>query len=117
VLHSLYGILVSRLLLGIAVSAVATCATALIADYTSKDQIGPAMGRQSLFMALGNVVFVFTGGLLATQGWRWPFLLYAVGFVLIPPGIGATRRPQAVRPPPRRPRTQGDGLSGRYVRL
>lgn len=84
VLHSLYGILVSRLLLGIAVSAVATCATALIADYTSKDQIGRVMGRQSLFMALGNVVFVFAGGLLATQGWRWPFLLYAVGFVLIP---------------------------------
>ena len=84
VLHSLYGILVSRLLLGVAVSAVATCATTLIADYTSKDQIGRAMGRQSLFMALGNVVFVFTGGLLATQGWRWPFLLYAAGFVLIP---------------------------------
>jgi len=83
-LHSLYAILVSRLLLGAAVAGVSTCATALIADYTPRDQIGRAMGRQSLFMALGNVVFVFAGGLLADHGWRWPFLLYGIGFLLVP---------------------------------
>ncbi|MHB1474457.1 MAG: MFS transporter [Dermatophilaceae bacterium] len=83
-LDSLYAILLSRFILGIAVSGVATCATALISDFARRGALGASMGRQSLFMALGNVIFVFTGGLLAGFGWRWPFLLYAVGFVLVP---------------------------------
>ncbi|MEV6328790.1 MFS transporter [Streptomyces sp. NPDC051909] len=95
VLSSLSAILLSRLLLGVAVSGVATCATALIADYTSRGQIGISMGRQSLFMALGNVVFVFLGGLLALQGWRWPFLIYAVGFLLVPGVVLLLREPEA----------------------
>ncbi|WP_052438598.1 MFS transporter [Streptacidiphilus jiangxiensis] len=94
VLPSLYAILASRLVLGVAVSGVATCATALIADYTSKGRIGASMGRQSLFMALGNVVFVFLGGLMALQGWRWPFLIYAVGFLLVPGVVLLMREPE-----------------------
>ena len=83
-LANLYAIMVSRFVLGIAVSGVATCATVLIADYARRGALGALMGRQSLFMALGNVLFVFAGGLLAEAGWRWPFLLYAVGLLLIP---------------------------------
>ena len=92
-LTSLYAILASRFLLGIAVSAVATCATTLIADYSHRGGFGSAMGRQSLFMALGNMVFVFMGGLLATHGWRWPFLIYAVAFLLLPGIIFLIREP------------------------
>ncbi|WP_335977091.1 MFS transporter [Streptomyces sp. CA2R106] len=98
-LHSLYAILLSRLLLGAAVAGVSTCATALIADYTPRDRIGRAMGRQSLFMALGNVVFVFSGGLLADQGWRWPFLLYGIGFVLVPAAVVLIREPRSTNDP------------------
>jgi MFS family permease len=42
------------------------------------------MGRQSLFMALGNVAFVFMGGVLAGYNWRWPFMIYAVAFLILP---------------------------------
>jgi MFS family permease len=100
-LNSLYAILVSRLLLGVAVSAVATCVTTLIADYTKN--IGRAMGRQSLFMALGNVVFVFLGGLLASHDWRWPFLIYTIGFLLLPGVLLliSGRRSEAISAQPR----------------
>jgi MFS family permease len=83
-LENLYAIMVSRFVLGIAVSGVATCATVLISDYSRQGGLGKLMGRQSLFMALGNVLFVFTGGLLALAGWHWPFMIYSVGLLLIP---------------------------------
>ena len=83
-LEDLYMIMVSRFVLGVAVSGVATCATVLISDYAKRGHLGRLMGRQSLFMALGNIMFVFAGGLLALNGWHWPFLLYAVGLALIP---------------------------------
>ena len=83
-LPSLPAILVSRFLLGISVAAITTCATALLADYAHSGQMSGLMGRQSQFMALGNVVFVFLGGVLASVDWRLPFLIYAVAFLILP---------------------------------
>jgi MFS family permease len=87
VLPALHAILVSRFLLGVAVAGVMTCATALIADYADELDLGRFMGRQSLFMALGNVVFVSLGGVLAEFGWRWPFAIYAIAFAVLPGAI------------------------------
>lgn len=83
-LASLPAILISRFALGISVAGITTCATALIADYASERKLGSQMGRQSLFMALGNVVFVSLGGVLAGYHWRLPFLLYGVSFLILP---------------------------------
>ncbi|MFG2605632.1 MFS transporter [Streptomyces sp. NPDC048514] len=94
-LENLYAIMVSRFLLGIAVSGVATCATVLISDYAKQGGLGKLMGRQSLFMALGNVMFVFTGGLLALAGWHWPFMIYSIGLLLIPAVVLLIDEPRA----------------------
>ncbi|MEU7496841.1 MULTISPECIES: MFS transporter [Streptomyces] len=118
VLEDLYMIMVSRFVLGVAVSGVATCATVLIADHAKRGHLGRLMGRQSLFMALGNIMFVFAGGLLALNGWHWPFLLYAVGLALIPGvvllfGDQGPAQPDGAPAPPARvePAAARDGAS------
>jgi predicted MFS family arabinose efflux permease len=93
-LPSLHAILASRFILGISVAGITTCATALIADYADKVKLGGLMGRQSLFMALGNVVFVSLGGLLANYHWRFPFLIYAISFLILPGVIFLITEPE-----------------------
>lgn len=104
-LQSLPALLLSRFALGLSIAAIMTCATTLIADYAQRDGLGGALGRQSLFMALGNIVFVFLGGVLAGVHWRLPFLIYLVALAILPgvawlvrdlpaaPAAGASQRP------------------------
>lgn len=84
VLPSLPAIIASRLALGVAVSGITTCSTALLADGADATALRRLMGKQSLFMAFGNVTFVSLGGVLADVSWRLPFLLYAVAFTILP---------------------------------
>ena len=86
-LSSLPIILVSRFILGISVAALTTCATTLISDYSHRSKTAISMGRQSLFMALGNVSFVSLSGILAEFNWRWPFMIYAIAFLILPSAI------------------------------
>lgn len=95
-LPSLHGILVSRFILGIAVAGISTCATALIADFAEHGKLGGLLGRQSLFMAAGNVVFVSLGGVLADHHWRLPFLIYTISFLIVP-GVFAIAEPRRAR--------------------
>jgi MFS family permease len=99
-LPSLSAILISRFILGISVAAITTCATALIADYASERKLGSLMGRQSLFKALGNVVFVSLGGVLAGHHWRLPFLLYAVSLLILPGVVFSISEPPSTHRSP-----------------
>lgn len=92
-LPSLSAILISRFVLGISVAGITTCATALIADYTTDQKLGSLMGKQSLFMALGNVVFVSLGGLLAGYHWRLPFVLYGISLLIVPGVVVSVTEP------------------------
>ena len=78
---SLVIMLMSRFLLGIAVAAPTTCATALISDYAQNSKTAISLARQSLFMAFGNVIFVSISGFLADFDWRYPFLIYGSFFI------------------------------------
>lgn len=57
-LASLSWILITRFVLGISVAA-------LIGDYAQESKLAASMGRQSLLMAFGNVLFVSLSGVLA----------------------------------------------------
>lgn len=114
VLISLPALLFSRLVLGIAVAGITTCSTALLADHANEQKLGNLMGRQSLFMSLGNVVFVSLGGVLADHHWRLPFLLYAASFVILPGVIFSISEPRAARGQ-RRP-SSGSGAEALPVR-
>lgn len=84
VLDSLYLILVSRALLGIAVAGVMVASTTLIADYFDGERRDTVMGWQGAFITAGGVVFLTLGGVLADIEWRVPFLIYISAFGLLP---------------------------------
>lgn len=83
-LDSLSGILFGRALLGLAVAGVMVTATTLIADYYQGESRANFMGLQAAFMGFGGVIFLSTGGYLADQNWRLPFLIYLFAWILLP---------------------------------
>ncbi|MBD2255963.1 MFS transporter [Pseudanabaena sp. FACHB-2040] len=82
VLSSISGLLVSRAVLGVAVGAIMTSSTTLIADYYQGTQRNQVMGVQAAFVSFGGVAFLILGGVLADVGWRFPFLIYLMAFVV-----------------------------------
>ncbi|MDO5604169.1 MAG: MFS transporter, partial [Paracoccus sp. (in: a-proteobacteria)] len=84
VLPTLEGILISRLVLGLSVAAIMTAQTALIGDYFSGADRGRFIGWQMAATNFGGFVFILLAGWLATISPRWPFALYAVGFLYLP---------------------------------
>jgi MFS family permease len=83
-LRTLAGLLISRGLLGVAVSIIFTAATALIADYYQGDAQVRFLGFQSAFMAASSVVVTFLGGFLTDLGWPWAFSIYGLAFLIFP---------------------------------
>lgn len=76
-------LLASRVLLGIAVAAIMTSASALIGDYFDGPKRAKILGWQGSAMGFGGVVFITLGGLLAQTGWRGPFWVYAIPIFLL----------------------------------
>ena len=83
-LNSLMLILIGRALLGFAVAGIMTSVTTLIADYFTGEDRARLLGLQASFMALGGVLFLLFGGLLADSSWRYPFLIYLFPLLLLP---------------------------------
>lgn len=84
ILSSLYGILVGRALLGLAVAGIMTTITTLIADYYSGTVRAQFLGLQAAFMGIGGATFLTAGGFIADLNWRNPFLIYLFVFALLP---------------------------------
>lgn len=76
--------LVGRALLGLAVAAIMTAATALIADYYAGPRRTAFLGLQAAFMSGGGVLFLAGGGYLAQIGWQYPFLVYLLSLLILP---------------------------------
>ncbi|GAP94100.1 MFS transporter [Leptolyngbya sp. NIES-2104] len=83
-LNSLYFLLIGRAFLGLSVAGIMTTATTLISDYYTGAFRARLLSWQSAAMALGGVVFLSFGGLLADVSWRLPFLIYLVALLLLP---------------------------------
>ena len=83
-LHDFYVILAGRAILGLGVSLVTTSATALIGDYFDEDIRHRFMSRQGMTTALGGIVFITVGGLLAQQHWSYPFAVYLIPVLFVP---------------------------------
>lgn len=82
-LHGFYAIMLDRLLLGGATAIVMSAGTGLISSFYQDDARLKMIARQGMSIELGGVIFLFIGGILATLSWRWPFLLYLMGWVLL----------------------------------
>ena len=83
-LNSLESILIGRAFLGLSVAGIMTTSTTLISDYYIGVFRTRLLSWQSAAMALGGVVFLSLGGLLADVSWRLPFFIYLVALLLLP---------------------------------
>ena len=101
VLESLNGILLSRVVLGLAVAGTMSGFTTLIGDYFSGDKLNRFMGYQASVVNFSGVLFLVVGGYLADAGWRYPFLIHLLAFIVLPGVIFAVDEPkiQAISQP------------------
>ena len=83
-LHDFYSILIGRAILGLGVSLIMTSSTALIGDYFSEAQRHKFMSKQGMIIALGGILFITTGGLLAQLHWSYPFAIYFIPLLYVP---------------------------------
>lgn len=84
VAETLTAVLIGRAVLGIGVAGLMTSSSTLIADYWHGPERSRMMGLQSGAMGLFATSLLPVIGLLADSGWRAPFLLHAVVFVVLP---------------------------------
>ena len=82
-LNSIYVILFSRFLFGIAIAILMIVSTSLVGDYFKHEKRHKFMGLQSAFIAIGGIVFIVGGGILSDINWRYPFAIYALGLIVL----------------------------------
>lgn len=82
-LQSIYNLLLSRFLFGIAIAILMIVSTSLIGDYFKKEARHKFMGLQSAFISMGGIVFIVGGGILSDIDWRYPFAIYFLGLIVL----------------------------------
>jgi len=80
-LDDIYYILISRAVFGIATAFVMTSASVLVASYYTGNERQKMLGVQGFATAGGSAVFLSLAGYLSALSWRYPFLVYFLGFV------------------------------------
>lgn len=83
-LDSLYLMVASRAGIGLAEAGIMTCCTTLIGDYYGGVRRQRLLALQMVATSLSAVIVITLGGFLGADGWRTPFVLYAVGLLLLP---------------------------------
>lgn len=81
-LDNIYYILISRAIFGISTAFVMTGSSALIVDYYKGIKREKALGVQGFYAAFGGALFLIIGGFLSNINWRYPFLVYLIGFLI-----------------------------------
>ncbi|THF88090.1 MFS transporter [Deinococcus sp. KSM4-11] len=81
---TLGGVLIGRVVLGLAVAGTMTAAGALVNDLFSGPARGRFLSQQAAFASFGGALLFPLGGLLAAQSWRSPFALYLLAALLLP---------------------------------
>lgn len=82
-IDSIYAIILLRAVFGMGVAAITTAAITLMGDYFAGHDRNRIMGLQGSFNAIGGIVFLFVGGVLADISWRAPFLIYFAGAPMV----------------------------------
>ncbi len=82
-LNSLWAIIFSRALLGLAVAGTMTGVMTIITDYYQGQKRASFMGAQAAAMGFGGMVFAAAGGISADFNWRFPFLIYLFSLIVL----------------------------------
>ncbi|WP_298982095.1 MFS transporter [uncultured Roseibium sp.] len=83
-LPDLTSVLVSRLILGVAVALTMTAQIALVGDLFEGNRRSAFMGLQTAAINFSGFLYIGFAGFLAGYSPRWPFLIYALPFLLLP---------------------------------
>lgn len=83
-INNLYGIILSRCVVGIAEAGVMTASTALICDYFDGQRRAHWLSVQFGSAAVVSTVCFVLAGFLGGYGWRAPFLAYGATALFIP---------------------------------
>ena len=81
-LNSIETILLGRFFVGVGIAGLTCSCTALISEYYSGALRVKLLGYQAAAMGIGALVLEISGGVLADLGWRLPFLIYGLGFII-----------------------------------
>jgi MFS family permease len=82
-LHGPVAVFSDRLALGGATAMIMAAGTGLISEFYQGKARLTMIARQGMSIELGGVIFLFLGGVLASLGWQWPFLLYLTAWMLL----------------------------------
>lgn len=82
-LDSLYAILLSRAILGLAMAGLANGFVTLLTDYFTGPRLNQFSGYFGAFAGFSGVVYQLLAGNLASFGWRHPFLLYLIALLIL----------------------------------
>lgn len=102
-------LLVSRFFVGVGISGLTSCITALLSEYYHGTARVKVLSYQSAAMGIGVLVLETGGGALAGYGWHSPFLIYGLGFVILALVIVSLREPKPMELSSARP---ADGRTG-----
>ncbi|MGV9752103.1 MFS transporter [Nocardia farcinica] len=86
-------LLATRALLGIAVAAIMTVITTLIADWFTGPRRARMLGLQQAFASIGGVVFLPLAGVLAGLDYRAPAWIHALSLAVVPFALSAVPEP------------------------
>lgn len=92
-LQSFQTVLLSRVILGIAEAFVLAIGNALLADYFSREEQHKWLMVQGIVGPFLATFMLAVSGWLASRGWQWPFLLYALTLPILLLGIFCLHEP------------------------
>ncbi len=84
VLSDVRVIIAARAILGISIAAIMTCGLDLISKHFKGYERNKVLAAQTSVMSIGSIVFTMLSGYLVDFNWRYAFLLYLTGAILIP---------------------------------
>jgi len=96
-LNTLFEIIVSRAILGVAVGGIMTTSVALIGDLFEGVERQKLLGIQAGIMSLAGTLFITAGGALADIGWRYPFAIYGLAIMAIPFVLKYIQEPKVIK--------------------
>lgn len=68
---------------GVGYGVISTLVSALVFNLIPSEKQANIIGLQGTINFIGGMLFMLLGGVLATKGWRLPFLLFAASFVVL----------------------------------
>ncbi|MFW5713500.1 MAG: MFS transporter [Brevefilum sp.] len=94
IINTLWGILFTRVLVGISIAGAMTATNSLIADYFDGERRTKFMGRQAAIGGLISIVVLPIGGIVSEINWRLAFLTYLPLLILLPLALFAIKEPE-----------------------